>query len=80
MHAAVSTDSSPRPQHADPGALRRAVACARTLLDELERCVVRSPDDAVGRQGLARQAAEELERLATLLAPSFGNEVLQDAE
>jgi hypothetical protein len=80
MSEPTSLERRSRSSAPDVGTLRRAVACAYTLLDEIERAIVRAPDDPASRAGVTHQAAEELMRLAHLLTPPRGTELLQDAE
>ena len=71
-------DRASESTRADLGAARRSLACARTLLDEIERTLTRAPHDRVTWHGVVGQALEELSRLARLLPPA--GDALQDAE
>jgi hypothetical protein len=56
-------------------ALRRAVACAHALLDEIERWITAERANAADRAALTNQVAEELLRLARLIAAMCGPEL-----
>jgi hypothetical protein len=61
------------------GHLRREIACARALLEELEAVLAEETEEEVLRDVLA-QAVDELARIATMMRPPSSHQHRGDGE